>query len=158
IQPRIIESSIRRYRWARLNARELGRRIGENDRSRFVTIQQKRARYRTLLAETGDPRTARAALERLIGGNDLVGINYLERGLAAARSVCRIHLRGATGDTTGFGTGFLVAPGVLITNHHVIAAPGDARNALAEFDYELDGEGSDKPVAHFAIVSDRVLS
>jgi hypothetical protein len=63
-------------------------------------------------------------LERLIGANDLVGIAYLERGFRAPKSICRIHLRDAHSNTVGRGTGFLVAPGVLMTNHHVIADEG----------------------------------
>jgi endonuclease G, mitochondrial len=114
-----------------------------------MTPEQRARRYRRLLAETGAPETAQLALERIIGGNDLVGINYLAKGLAAARSVGRIQLRRSTGDVIGFGSGFLIGPGVLMTNHHVFGQAGDARNALVDFDYELDVNNQERTPAHF---------
>lgn len=120
---------------------------------RKATGEQRRRRLAVLTAQTGNVDTARTLLERQIGGNDLVGINYLELGTLCARSVCRIRLRNSGGATVGFGTGFLVAPGVLMTNHHVISTADDARFAQAEFDYELDARGNDKPVARFAILA-----
>ncbi|MBI5559864.1 MAG: DNA/RNA non-specific endonuclease [Deltaproteobacteria bacterium] len=60
----------------------------------------------------------------------------------------------ASGDTLGFGTGFLVAPGVLMTNQHVIPGISEARYAIAEFDYELDVTGREKEVAPFELLID----
>lgn len=131
---------------------KLAESLKDGDRSASLSPQTRKARYRALLSETGDPQLAQAGLERLIGGNDLVGIAYLERGLTCARSVCRIHLRDANGTTTGFGTGFLVAPGVVMTNHHVIGSPEEAQYAVAEFDYELDAKGRDRAVTTFQLV------
>jgi endonuclease G len=115
---------------------------------------QRRNRFRTLLAETGRADYARDAMERIIGGNDLVSINYLERGMRSARAVCRIRLRNAHGETTGFATGFLVGSNVLMTNHHVIASAEEARHAIAEFDYELDARGRQKECVQFALLGD----
>ena len=57
----------------------------------------------------------------------------------------RIHIGGRTGATEGFGTGFLVAPRLLLTNHHVLADAEQATQCFAlvpqEFfltDRELD--------------------
>ena len=85
-------------------------------RERWMTAEKKERRYRTLLSDTGSPELARTQLERIINGNDLVSINYLERGLAASRAVCRIQLRNSAGNVVGYGTGFLIGPGVLMTN------------------------------------------
>lgn len=127
------------------------------EKPRAATGSQRAARFSTLLAETKSPVVARTQLERLIGANDLVGIAYLERGFRAAKSICRIHLRDAHGNTAGFGTGFLVAPGVVMTNHHVIATTTQAATATAEFNYELDVAGKQKETVEFALVVDPPL-
>jgi endonuclease G, mitochondrial len=128
--------------------------LGEGDRSRRVPPQTRENRFRALMDQVGDPVTARTYLERVLGGNDLVGVNYLSIGASRARAVCRVHLKDAAGVTVGFGTGFLIGPGVLMTNHHVISGADEARNSLAEFDYEYDAAGDDKPVAAFRLVVD----
>jgi hypothetical protein len=51
-----------------------------------TTSAQRRLRHATLLAENGSPDAARTTLECLIGGNDLVGINFLELGMPCACS------------------------------------------------------------------------
>lgn len=67
--------------------------------------------------------------------------------------MCRIRLRNTSGDTVGFGTGFMIAPNVLLTNHHVIGNAEEAGDALAEFDYELDFSGQPKEPVTFAILA-----
>jgi endonuclease I/V8-like Glu-specific endopeptidase len=85
-----------------------------------------------------DTREARAVkrpknpgLERIIGENDLLSSVFLERGAEASKSVCCILERG-----TRIGTGFLVAPRVLLTNAHVIPDAETAATCVAEFNYE----------------------
>ena len=60
-------------------------------------------------------------------------VAYLERGAIAARAVARIDLGGGA-----FGTGFLIAPRVLITNNHVIGDKATAARAMANFQYEVN--------------------
>jgi endonuclease G len=78
------------------------------------------------------------ALERILGKSDLVGVNYLEIGLAAARAVCRIQVRDELGRVLGFGTGSMVSPNLLLTNHHVLESAPLARRSLADFNFEDD--------------------
>jgi endonuclease G len=78
------------------------------------------------------------ALERVIGTRDILQITFLHQALAAARPVCRLRLRSHTPGELGFGTGFLVAPGVLLTNHHVLDSAETATLSFAEFEAELD--------------------
>ena len=52
------------------------------DGQRKLNEREKAARYKQLLAQTGDAERARGALERIIAGNDLDSINYLSKGLA----------------------------------------------------------------------------
>lgn len=80
-------------------------------------------------------------IERFLGRNDLLRVNYLERGLMAARAVCRLRVSEPFGGGGAWGTGFLVAPGLLLTNHHVISTQDDALRTQAEFGYDSDAGG-----------------
>lgn len=51
------------------------------------------------------------------GASSLLGVAWLERGLERAGAVARLSV--ATNDGPAHGTGFLVAPSILLTNHHV---------------------------------------
>jgi V8-like Glu-specific endopeptidase len=84
--------------------------------------------------------------EIVIGQDERVKASFLEKGLFAARSVARIEVRRADGAIC-FGTGWLIAPQLLITNHHVIAADGmgsdselewNAKHSIARFGYNTD--------------------
>jgi endonuclease G len=85
--------------------------------------------------------------ERIIGESDLTSINYLQRGLRAAAAVCRIKLPGEGGFS--YGTGFLVGPRLLMTNHHVLGSPSQAGQAEAEFGFEHDLDGVLKRPSQF---------
>lgn len=82
---------------------------------------------------------------------DFTGVEFLSRGRWAANAVGRIVWKGGRAQ----GTGFLVAPGILITNNHVIQTPASARQMLVEFDYELDDIGSDRPTTVFEFAPER---
>jgi endonuclease G, mitochondrial len=72
-------------------------------------IHDPKARIRRTLVEpdTSDPN----GFERIIGRSDLVSINFLARGLKAARAVCRVRVPAQTNGW--YGTGFgLWATGV----------------------------------------------
>lgn len=71
--------------------------------------------------------------ERIIGEDTLKPIYYLHKALQAADAVVRIAVPGI-----GKGTGFLVAPDIMMTNHHVIADADQTRRAEVSFFYELD--------------------
>lgn len=80
-------------------------------------------------------------LERILGRNDLLPVNFLQKGTLAARAVCRIWVGDLFGSNGGWGTGFLVSPRLLITNHHVIQSVDAAMRASAQFGYEMDIRG-----------------
>lgn len=88
------------------------------------------------------------ALERVIGTSDLRDVDFLEVGIAVARSVARVRLR------SGFGTGFLVGPSLLITNNHVVASPEEGAGAIAEFDFQQNRSGQMLPVQSFRLEPD----
>jgi len=154
IDQALVYTSIRRWRRFKVRAAELSKRIGETDRSKCSWLEQRQRRYAAVLQQTGNADMAHTVVERMLGGNDLVGISYLQMGTICARSVCRVHLRNAAGATVGFGTGFLVGPGLLLTNHHVISSAAEAGLALAEFNFESDVRGVDMTVVTFALRAD----
>lgn len=90
-------------------------------------------------------------LERIVGLNDLVAINFLLLGLQAAKPVCRIHIRDGSGRPAGFGSGFMVSPTLLLTNHHVLEDRRFALRSLAEFDFETDINFMPKPTRNFRL-------
>lgn len=101
---------------------------------------------RALLTSLGRPApTLRAALERVIGVDDLLPVAYFARGTAASHAVVRITTLGPSGAPEAYGTGFLVAPSLLLTNHHVLPDAATAARSSAEFDFEYDAQGNHRP-------------
>ena len=84
---------------------------------------------------------ADARNEASFADNDLRPIRFLHVALLAARAVGKITVRGYV-DTEGDATGFLVAPGLLLTNHHVLPSEDFAATSFVAFDMEdgLDGK------------------
>ncbi|MBC7928603.1 MAG: DNA/RNA non-specific endonuclease [Bryobacteraceae bacterium] len=85
-------------------------------------------------------------LEAISGQNDSDQINFLDRGFRAAKAVCRIMV-----GREPFGSGFLVAPGLLLTNNHVLPDAESADEARAEFDYQLDVDDNPLTPRRFAL-------
>ncbi|MBZ9593822.1 endonuclease [Streptomyces erythrochromogenes] len=79
-------------------------------------------------------------LERFMGRNDLIGIDYLEGGFLAARSIGRITVRSP--GSSHHGTGFLVSPSLLMTNNHVLGSAEEAAAGVIAFNFQagLDGQ------------------
>lgn len=75
-------------------------------------------------------------VERVIGKTrDFLAIQFFDRGTVASRAVCRIVTDMSDGQA--FGTGFLVSPRLLITNHHVFPDAATAKQSRAEFNYQI---------------------
>lgn len=81
--------------------------------------------------------------------NDLVSVEFFERGIEAALSVGRIDAGLST------GTGFLVGPNILLTNHHVLGTPEEAQLARFDLDAEENRFGSVKRVETFCLCPDK---
>ncbi|MGV3765545.1 MAG: S8 family serine peptidase [Chitinophagaceae bacterium] len=81
------------------------------------------------------------AIERINGVPNFQDVFIIRELLRLSESVCRITISSPFGGS-GFGTGFLIAPGLLITNHHVFPDAGAAEHSVAQFSYELTGKGS----------------
>lgn len=147
MKPTVITASERRLNQADFVPAALNRKLGDGPIS--MTVEKKRVRMRQMLAQTDDAVSARIGLERIINGNELDSINYLAKGTIASRSVCRIQLRDARANLVGYATGFLIGPGLMMTNNHVFGRPADAINSVADFDYELDIAGMEREPVRF---------
>ncbi len=89
-------------------------------------------------------------LERIIGETkDFLRIEFLERAVVACRSVCRLVTRVSPGRVK-LGTGFMVSPRLLMTNHHVLRNGEEAALTLAEFDYQIRA-GAQLPIHRFTL-------
>ncbi len=93
------------------------------------------------------------ALERINGIPDFQDMAIVRKIVRASTSVCRIVLQGPSG-ITGYGTGFLVAPNVIITNNHVLPDVATASRALAQFNYELGDDGEVRSPISFKVRPD----
>jgi len=94
---------------------------------------------RSFLRESlGDDEKSAVAYERIISGSEIQDVNYLARGARAAKAVSRILIRDTAGRLVAYGTGFLIAPNVLITNNHVLPSIESCRRSEAQFEFELD--------------------
>jgi len=95
--------------------------------------------------------TETIGLERVLGSPDFVDINFVELALAVARFVGRINIRSPLGRSVGYGTGFMVSPTLLLTNHHVLESAEAAAASEVEFDYQNDRNGRPLPIVGFAL-------
>lgn len=73
--------------------------------------------------------------EKIIGEDTLRHIRVLELALDAAKAVVHIIL------PMGYGTGFMVASDLLMTNNHVLNSPDGALTSTFTLNYQLDLEG-----------------
>ncbi|MGW5719800.1 DNA/RNA non-specific endonuclease [Amycolatopsis sp. NPDC003865] len=106
----------------------------------------------------GDPAAMTAAgaiLERIVLTDDLLGVGYLEGGVTASSAVGRVNIRDDRGRLTGYGTGSLVSPELLLTNHHVLPDTATAGPSVVEFDYQDGADGLPRPVRAFGLDPDR---
>ncbi|MEJ0086749.1 MAG: DNA/RNA non-specific endonuclease [Pseudomonadota bacterium] len=112
---------------------------------------EQRERRDFLVSSLQDSTAAKAAFERVLLGNELQPIAYLARGTIASRSIARIEIRSPSGALEGWGTGFLISPGVLITNNHVFPDAASAKGSMAQFMYETGVDDEQQAMVAFAL-------
>jgi len=81
--------------------------------------------------------------------NDMRPVRYLQMALLAARSVGKITVRDPAANEEGDATGFLVAPGLLLTNWHVLKTAAHADSSFVTFNFEDDLNGRPKGTSIF---------
>src|SRR5215213_1813909 len=116
------------------------------------TPERQQKRIAQVLAAGGE--SARVDLERIINGNDLLNINYLDKGLLAAGAVGRVIVCGSDGELLGYGTGSMISPRLMLTNNHVLADAETARQSQLEFNYQFDARGKPVPTEVFDLLPD----
>ena len=117
------------------------------------TPERQQRRVAQVVASAGG-ESARLDLERIINGNDLLNINYLDKGLLAAAAVGRVVVIGSDGEPLGFGTGSLISPRLMLTNNHVLRDAEVARHSQFQFNYQFDTRGRLLPTEDFDLRPD----
>ncbi len=115
---------------------------------------EERLETRMRLAPFGDAHY----VERILGESETYPFSYLEKGRRTGDAVARINMTAPDGTVIGHGTGFLVAPGLLLTNRHVLGGLQDAAQSHVLLDYDLDEFGLPKPTHCFAFTDRMFLS
>lgn len=87
--------------------------------------------------------------EAIVGVNDMVAFEFLAEGTEVGKSVARLQaprfengvaVRGSSGAPWLMqGTGWMIGPDLLITNHHVINARLDGEQSAAAADFDQQG-------------------
>ncbi|CAL9350733.1 trypsin-like serine peptidase [Streptomyces sp. enrichment culture] len=173
--PDVVRSSEERRRQAADAARRYRESAAQRERAEARTAegvpypdtpQALAARAERILSRGGVSATAAVAAihadaldlpqayERIIGlSNDLQAVNFLPRGVRAARTVARITLRRG-GRELPMGTGFLVSPRLLMTNHHVLPDTETASSCFAEFQAEIGVDDVPEPIVRVEFAPD----
>ncbi|MEM7578316.1 MAG: trypsin-like peptidase domain-containing protein [Cyanobacteria bacterium P01_A01_bin.80] len=89
--------------------------------------------------------------EKIIGENTLRDIYILNLALEASKAVVRIRT------PKGLGTGFMIAPDLLMTNNHVIKTQEIAQKSDFNFNYQLDINGKECPTQTIGTLADGVF-
>ncbi|SEG99240.1 V8-like Glu-specific endopeptidase [Nonomuraea solani] len=156
------KAAAERYRWSDSDRDEATRR---RERGEAFPDSQEMLAARTarLIQRNGLP--VEAALEatradaldqprmyeRILGvAKDLQAWSFLPRGARAARTVARICV-GENGRELPIGTGFLVSPRLLLTNHHVLPDATAAGSAFVEFDAQVTVDNTPEVSQRFTL-------
>lgn len=94
-------------------------------------------------------------LEAIVNTADFVGTRYLDAGVAAARAVGRILVKDGNGRLLGHGTGSMISPDLMLTNHHVFDTAQAAASSHVEFNYQDGIDGKLLAVTTFGFDPDR---
>ena len=84
------------------------------------------------LASQTKLNVAKVAVEAVQGISDMVSSRFLYEGARKARTVGRIS---TAAGPEAMGTGFMISPNLLMTNHHVLEKKHIAKGCYVEFDY-----------------------
>lgn len=105
---------------------------------------------------SGAPRIDLAQIpetkEVIVYRDDMLPVSFLETGMTAARSVAKLRVPRFDGgqpkmiggtQETHLGTGWLLTPTLMMTNHHVVNARKETEPAAPESDLELQGAATE---------------
>jgi hypothetical protein len=89
--------------------------------------------------------------EQIIGESEIIPARFVHKGSRAARGISRIVTRTLR---RPIGTGVLVSPRLLLTNHHVLDSAAGARAHLVQLGYLSREDGTHLAPAEFALDPD----
>ena len=112
-------------------------RVAEANPSSLV--EARLARVRGGVGASGS--SVERGLERVLGRNDLMSVRFLEDGWLTSRAVARLQIGRVGSSGGGYGTGFLVGAGLLLTNHHVLPSAEVAAISRVDFNHQLRLDG-----------------
>lgn len=116
------------------------RRVESLDRQAARAMLMSRADLTWEVEESAG--SSRKIFEAVVGRNDRLPCSFLPDGAKAANAVCRVISVTPDGMVT-YGTGFSIAPGLIMTNNHVLPAAETAARSQAEFGYWSQALGAD---------------
>ncbi|MBK8904547.1 MAG: trypsin-like peptidase domain-containing protein [Anaerolineaceae bacterium] len=87
--------------------------------------------------------------EKIIGENTLRPIAFLARGLEVSRAV--VYIEVTTGEKSWSGTGFLIAPDILMTNHHVLPDASLLQSVTFRFNYQHTFQGQEELTEDYSV-------
>ncbi len=89
------------------------------------------------------PSSGASVVEKIFGENTLRPVAFLARGLEVARSVVFIGVKTSKG--SGSGTGFLITPNLVMTNHHVVSSADQLSGVTIKANYQENFRGEAEP-------------
>ncbi|MGJ3562249.1 trypsin-like peptidase domain-containing protein [Streptomyces sp. INA 01156] len=105
----------------------------------------------------GGPRRTAGAVRRVRADSRCLqgtaGMELPSARRRAARSIARISAR-ENGRELPIGTGFLVSPSLLMTNHHVLPDADAARHCFVEFDAQVTVDNTPQPPTRLEFAPD----
>lgn len=111
---------------------------------------------RTRRAINPTPISEDIRAERILGVDNRIRFPETEEERDAGLPVARIVVMPtSTRPLQGFGSGFMITPSLLMTNHHVLAAPGDANGVGANFGHDYTDSNNAAPGELFELRPDR---
>ena len=92
--------------------------------------------------------------EALFGNAEIEPLQVLLKGYQAGQAVGRVQIMNQYGSHVAHGSGFLVAPGLFLTNHHVLPTADAARRSFVIFRDETPLDGSLPAPVRFRITDE----
>lgn len=140
------------------------REKSQRHRELFASPLEKFAKSRAMALRAGvvpltdgaelPPALAALDPEATFRDNDLRPVRFLQLATLVSRSVGRIRIPDGPITAEGDATGFMVAPGLLMTNWHVLKGPDYAEGAYVVFDDEETLMGEPKEIRNFRLRPD----
>ncbi len=155
-QRELAEEAAKRYNNNRATMENIKSMIDHNRKGdlSLIDITNDEDRKKKRIARAESTSNGKSPLERVNGVPDFQDINIVKRILSLSDAVGRIII-GSEYGSSGYGTGFMVSPSLMLTNNHVLPDPGSASNSRIQFRYEIHPDGSKSDPVEFRLRPDQ---